>query len=139
MASTIRVRATSSGETTEVQALIQHPMDSGFVKDAKGEIIPPHFIQELIFEYDGKSVFVADWGAAVSKDPYVKFSFKGGKKGDDLKISWVENKGGSDTTTARIKGTCARRSNLPRRLSRGQRWGLQPGRPRSPPIRPIRS
>ena len=43
MASTIRVRATSSGETTEVQALIQHPMDSGFIKDAKGEIIPRAF------------------------------------------------------------------------------------------------
>jgi len=39
MASTIRVRATSSGDTTEVQALIQHPMDSGFVKDAKGDTI----------------------------------------------------------------------------------------------------
>ena len=103
MASTIRVRATSSGEITEVQALIQHPMDSGFVKDANGAIIPPHFIQELTFEHDGKSVFVADWGAAVSKDPYVKFSFKGGNKGDDLKISWVDNKGGSDTTTAKIQ------------------------------------
>src|SRR5665213_4553334 len=67
MVSTIRVRATSSGETTEVQALIQHPMDSGFVKDAKGEVIPPHFIQELTFEHDGKAVFVADWGPAVSK------------------------------------------------------------------------
>jgi sulfur-oxidizing protein SoxZ len=102
MASTIRVRATSSGDTTEVQALIQHPMDSGFVKDAQGQIIPPHFIQELTFEYGGKSVFVADWGAAVSKDPYVKFSFKGGKKGDDLKISWVDNKGATDTSTAKI-------------------------------------
>ena len=40
MASTIRVRATSNGDITEVQALIQHPMDSGFVKDSKGEIIP---------------------------------------------------------------------------------------------------
>jgi sulfur-oxidizing protein SoxZ len=103
MASTIRVRATSSAETTEVQALIQHPMDSGFVKDAKGEVIPPHFIQELTFEYNGKSVFVAHWGAAVSKDPYVKFSFKGGKKGDDLKISWVDNKGATDTTTTKIQ------------------------------------
>ena len=103
MASTIRVRATSSGDTTEVQALIQHPMDSGFVKDAKGDTIPPHFIQELTFEYGGKSVFVADWGAAVSKDPYVKFSFKGGKKGEDLKISWVDNKGASDTTTTKIQ------------------------------------
>jgi sulfur-oxidizing protein SoxZ len=103
MASTIRVRATSSGDTTEVQALIQHPMDSGFVKDAKGDTIPSHFIQELTFEYGGKSVFVADWGAAVSKDPYVKFSFKGGKKGEDLKISWVDNKGATDTTTAKIQ------------------------------------
>ena len=102
MASSIRVRATSNGDITEVQALIQHPMDSGFVKNPKGELIPAHFIQELTFECNGKDVFVADWGPAVSKDPYVKFSFKGAKKGDDLKISWTDNKGGSDTTTAKI-------------------------------------
>src|SRR5260370_41236348 len=103
MALNIRVRATASGESTEVQALIQHPMDSGFVKDAKGETIPPHFIQQLTFEYDGRNVFVADWGPAVSKDPYVKLSFKGGNQGDDLKISWVDNKGATDTTTAKIQ------------------------------------
>ena len=102
MASTIRVRAMSSGETTEVQVLIQHPMGSGFVKDAKGDLIPPHFIQQVTFEVNGKAVFVADWGTAVSKDPYVKFSFKGGNKGDDLRISWVDNKGETDTTTAKI-------------------------------------
>ena len=103
MASTIRVRATSNGDITEVQALIQHPMDSGFAKDAQGAVIPAHFIQELTFEYDGKAVFVADWGPAVSKDPYVKFAFKGGKKGDDLKISWVDNKGATDATVAKIQ------------------------------------
>jgi sulfur-oxidizing protein SoxZ len=103
MASTIRVRATANGDTTEVQALIQHPMDSGFVKDAQGQIIPPHFIQQLTFEHNGKAVFLANWGAAVSKDPYVKFSFKGAGKGDDLKISWVDNKGATDTTTAKIQ------------------------------------
>jgi sulfur-oxidizing protein SoxZ len=103
MASTIRVRATSSGDITEVQALIQHPMDTGFVKDAAGEIIPPHFIQRLTFEHDGKPVFIADWGAAVSKDPYVKFSFKGGRKGDEIKIGWVDNKGATDATSAKIQ------------------------------------
>ena len=102
MASSIRVRATASGETTEVQALIQHPMDSGFIKDAKGELIPAHFIQQLTFEHNGKTVFLADWGPAVSKDPYVKFAFKGGAKGDELKISWVDNKGASDSTSAKI-------------------------------------
>jgi sulfur-oxidizing protein SoxZ len=103
MTSTIRVRAISSGDITEVQALIQHPMDSGYVKDAQGQAIPPHFIQQLTFECDGKAVFVADWGPAVSKDPYVKFSFKGAKKGDELKVSWVDNTGSSDATTAKIQ------------------------------------
>jgi sulfur-oxidizing protein SoxZ len=102
MASSIRVRATSNGETTEVQALIQHPMDSGFVKDAKGETIPARFIQQLSFEHGGRNVFVADWGPAVSKDPYVKFSFKGGNKGDELTISWVDNSGARDSATAKI-------------------------------------
>jgi sulfur-oxidizing protein SoxZ len=103
MASTIRVRAIANGATTEVQALIQHPMDSGFVKDAQGQLIPAHFIQQLTFEHDGKRVFVADWGPAVSKDPYIKFAFKGAGKGDELKISWVDNKGTSDSTTAKIQ------------------------------------
>ena len=102
MASSIRVRATSNGDITEVQALIQHPMDTGLVKNPAGELIPAHYIQQLTFECNGKDVFVADWGTAVSKDPYVKFSFKGAKKGDELKISWTDNKGGSDTTTAKI-------------------------------------
>jgi sulfur-oxidizing protein SoxZ len=103
MASTIRVRAVVSGDSTEVQSLIQHPMDSGFVKDAKGELIPAHHIQVVTFEYAGKTVFTALWGPAVSKDPYVKFKFKGGKKGDELKISWVDNKGTSDTTVAKLQ------------------------------------
>ena len=103
MASSIRVRAIAGGETTEVQTLIQHPMDSGFIRDARGEFIPAYFIQELTFEYDGRKVFVADWGTAVSKDPYVKFSFKGGNKGDDLKVSWIDNKGETDTTTVKIQ------------------------------------
>lgn len=103
MASTIRVRAASNGDITEVQALIQHPMDSGFVKNAKGDTIPPHFITQLTFEHDGKNVFTADWGGGISKDPYVKFSFKGAKKGDELKISWIDNKGATDTTTAKIQ------------------------------------
>ena len=102
MASSIRVRATASGESTEIQALIRHPMDSGFVKDASGKIIPPHYIQILNFEHAGKVVFTALWGPAVSKDPYLKFQFKGGKKGDDMMVSWVDNKGEKDSSVVKI-------------------------------------
>jgi sulfur-oxidizing protein SoxZ len=99
---TIRIRATASGDTVEVQALVQHPMDSGFVKDAAGALIPPHHIETLVFEHNGKTVFTALWGPAVSKDPYIKFAFKGGAKGDALTATWVDNLGKSDTGTAKI-------------------------------------
>ncbi|HEY1362479.1 MAG TPA: thiosulfate oxidation carrier complex protein SoxZ [Xanthobacteraceae bacterium] len=102
MPSTIRVRAVASAEATEVQSLIQHPMDSGFVKDAKGELIPPHYVEVVQFEHAGRVVFTAFWGPAVAKDPYLKFSFKGGQKGDELKVSWIDNKGATDSLVARI-------------------------------------
>lgn len=104
MPSTIRVRAVASGGSTTVQSLIQHPMDSGFVKDKSGKLIPPHFIQVVTFACNGKDVFTAYWGPAVSKDPYLKFTFKGGKKDDQLKISWIDNEGKRDSTTAKILG-----------------------------------
>lgn len=102
MPNTIRVRAVANGDTAEVQSLIQHPMDSGFVKGPDGKLIPPHYIEVVTFEVGGKTVFTAFWGPAVSKDPYLKFSFKGAKKGDKLKISWVDNEGKSDSTTGTI-------------------------------------
>ena len=108
MASTIRVRAVASGETTEVQSLIQHPMDSGFVKDAKGDLIPPHYIEVVEFEHGGKTVFTAFWGPAVSKDPYLKFSFKGAQKGDELKVSWVDNKGAPIRSSPRSDNAAGR-------------------------------
>ena len=39
----------------------------------------------------------------MAKDPYLKFSFKGAKKGDELKVSWVDNKGGTDSLVAKIQ------------------------------------
>jgi sulfur-oxidizing protein SoxZ len=102
MASTIRVRAQSNGDNTDVQALVQHPMDSGFVKDSSGNLIPPHYIETVKFEHNGKVVLTAYWGPAVSKDPYIKFSFKGGAKGDPLVVTWVDNQGKTDTLTTKL-------------------------------------
>ena len=102
MASSIRVRAVENGGVTSLKALVQHSMDSGFVKDSAGNVIPAHFIQVLTISHNDKNVFVANWGPAVSKDPFLECRFKGAKKGDELTISWIDNKGESDSTTATI-------------------------------------
>jgi sulfur-oxidizing protein SoxZ len=97
MANTIKVRAKLAGDVTTVKALVSHPMETGLVKDKKtGQIIPAHFIQEVVCEHNGNVVMTALWGPAISKNPYLSFRFKGAKVGDTLKMRWVDNKGGSD-------------------------------------------
>jgi sulfur-oxidizing protein SoxZ len=99
----IKIRAKVDGDVTTVKALISHPMDTGLVKDKKtGNLIPAHFIQEVTCEHNGKNVLTALWGAAISKNPYLSFKFKGAKPGDSLKLSWVDNKGESDSTETKI-------------------------------------
>lgn len=101
--STIKVRAKAKGDAVEVKTLIKHEMETGQRKNSKtGELIPAHFIEEVIFEHDGKTVMTAYWGPAVSKNPYMSFRFSGGAKGDKLKVSWRDNKGESDALEAEI-------------------------------------
>jgi sulfur-oxidizing protein SoxZ len=104
MANSIKVRAQAKGDTVTVKALIKHPMETGLRKDKKtGKVIPAHFIQQVNCQHNGKDVLVAEWGPAVSKNPYLAFSFKGGKAGDKVSISWVDNAGGKDAAEAAIK------------------------------------
>ena len=89
---------------TTVKALINHPMETGMRKNKKtGKLIPAHYIKELSFEHNGKTKIDAHWGTAVSKNPYVSFRFKGGNKGDEIKLSWKDNKGNTDSSVGKIK------------------------------------
>ena len=104
MASSIKIRAKASGGVTTVKTLVNHPMETGQRKDKKtGTNIPAHFIQELIAEHNGRTVITAQWSTGVSKNPYMSFKFAGGNKGDKVKISWVDNKGQSDSKEVTIK------------------------------------
>jgi len=104
MAKSIRIRASAKGDITTVKALITHPMETGLRKNKKtGKAFPPEYIQEVKCEHNGASVMTAQWGPAISKNPYLSFQFSGGKKGDSIKISWVDNKGKSDSITTKVK------------------------------------
>jgi sulfur-oxidizing protein SoxZ len=78
-------------------------METGTRKDKKtGEKIPAHFIQEVVCKHGDKTVMTAQWGAAISKNPYLSFKFKGGNAGDKVSLSWTDNKGNSDSSEASI-------------------------------------
>lgn len=93
MSDPMRIRAQVQGEKTTVRVLLAHEMESGQRKDAAGRTIPAWFVQHITASWNGKTVMSAQWGTAVSKNPFVQFSFKGGKAGDRVVVSWVDNRG----------------------------------------------
>ena len=93
MSDPMRIRAQAQGDKTTVRVLVSHEMESGQRKDAAGKIVPAWFIQNINAAWNGTTVMSAHWGTAVSKNPFVQFSFKGGKAGDKIVVSWVDNRG----------------------------------------------
>jgi sulfur-oxidizing protein SoxZ len=102
--SSMKVKAKDKDGIVEVKALIKHPMETGQRKDKKtGKPIPAHFVQQITVEQGGKTRVSADWSGGVSKNPLIFVKFKGGAKGDMIKVSWTDNQGGSDSAEAEIK------------------------------------
>lgn len=100
----IKIRAKAKGDITTVKTLLSHPMETGLRKDSKtGKKIPAHHITEVTAEHNGNLVMTANWGGAISKNPYLSFKFKGGASGDKIRISWVDNMGKGDSAEAAIK------------------------------------
>lgn len=94
----MKIRATMQGEVADVKLLINHPMETGQLKDPKtGQPIPAHFITNVTATLNGKPVLDAQWSQAVSRNPFLGFRVKGAKAGDKVKVSWVDNKGESDS------------------------------------------
>jgi len=97
MADPMRIRAQASGDKATVRVLMSHEMESGQRKDAAGKLVPAWHITEVSAALNGKPVLAAEWGPAVSKNPFLQFVIKGAKAGDKVAVSWKDNKGDSRT------------------------------------------
>ena len=93
MAEPMKIRATLQGDTADVRILMMHPMETGQRKNAKGEIVPLHFIQSVMVTHNGKVVLDAQWSQAISRNPFLGLRVKGAKAGDKIVVTWVDNKG----------------------------------------------
>lgn len=102
MADPMRIRAQATGDKATVRVLMSHEMESGQRKDAAGALVPAWFIQEVTALHNGKPVLSAEWGSAVSKNPFLQFVVKGAKAGDKISVSWKDSKGDSRTDEATV-------------------------------------
>ena len=94
MAEGMKMRAALQGDVADVKVLMSHPMESGTRKDAKTDkLVEAHFINLVTVTLNGKPVLEAQWGGAVSKNPFLGFKVKGVKTGDKLVVKATDNKG----------------------------------------------
>ena len=99
----MKIKAKSKAGVIKVKMLLKHNMESGRRKDKKtGDLIPAHYITEVTAKTGDVQVFHAQLGTAISKNPYIAFSYKG-EAGGEIEVTWIDNKGGSKSATATIK------------------------------------
>lgn len=98
-----RIRASVNGEVVDVRILMSHAMETGLRKDPEGNPIAPWFIQEVVVRSNDRTVLAAQWGTAVSRNPYLQFAFKGGRAGDTITVEWKDNRGESRTDSATVE------------------------------------
>ena len=102
MADPMRIRAQAAGGKATVRVLMAHEMETGQRKDGAGKIIPAWYIQHVTAQLNGTNVLDAQWGPAVSKNPFLQFYVKGAKAGDKISVSWTDNRGDKRTDEATV-------------------------------------
>jgi len=104
MADPMRIRAAMDRGKVDIKVLMAHEMETGQRKDAQGKIVPAHFIRNVTVTHAGRTVLAAQWGTSVPRNPFLHFRFSGGKPGEKVSITWLDNKGETRTDEATISG-----------------------------------
>jgi sulfur-oxidizing protein SoxZ len=81
------------GDLIIVNAIVAHPMDTGFFRTAEGQPIPAFFIKDVVVTYGDEPVARFEWTSGVSKDPIVSFTLTADKEAP-LTMVWTDSKGG---------------------------------------------
>ena len=79
------------GELIVVNAIISHPMDTGFFRDADGKPIPAYFIKDVVVTYGDLEVARFMWTSGISRDPIVSFTLRADVEGP-LTMRWTDSK-----------------------------------------------
>jgi len=96
----IKAIAKVKKDIATVKLLVKHPMEPGSIAGGKK---PSKYITHLTVKHGDKMVYEMYPTSAISKNPYVKFAFKGAKKGDMIQVEWFDNTGATEKKDIKLK------------------------------------
>ena len=83
----MKLKAKAKDGIVEVKGMIKHEMLS--YQEAERKKVPTNFLTHIIATVGGETVFEMSVSQFVSKDPFLKFNFKGAA-GDEIIIKSVD-------------------------------------------------
>jgi sulfur-oxidizing protein SoxZ len=90
-----------AGDSIEIRALVQHPMETGLRVAADGQLIARDLVRRVECRVDGELVFAADLHAAVAANPYLSFHLRV-QRSANLVFSWAGDRGFAHSETAQL-------------------------------------
>ena len=97
----MRIKAKEKKGITTVKVMAKHPMMS--YDEAKKKKKEANFIINMGAKVDSEVVYEVSTSQFLSKNPYMKFKFKGDNKGKKLVMTWTDLKGKSKSGSKKIK------------------------------------
>ncbi len=93
------------GEVIEIRTLIAHPMESGFRRDAMGQIIPRDILRSFTCRLEGEELFSMEFFPGVAANPFLSFHLRAERSGE-LEFEWIDQHGNStrDSATLQVEG-----------------------------------
>jgi len=89
------------GELVEARVLIQHPMETGFRRDAAGARVPRNAIHSVVCRYSGAEVFRATLSTGIAANPLLRFYFRAVQSGE-VELWWLDDDNVEGTATAHL-------------------------------------
>lgn len=97
----MKIKAKLKGDIVNVKVLAKHEMLTYDTAKKKG--LKANFITRITATVNGKIVFEASTSQFLSKNPIIKFKFKGAAKGDKIEMTWVDLLGNTETSKSKVK------------------------------------
>ena len=81
-----------AGDVVKVRLLLQHPMDTGYLQDLLGKVVPRNVIVLLTCTLGQQEVFRVEPSSGISANPLFEFFVRANETAE-MSVAWVDDRG----------------------------------------------
>jgi sulfur-oxidizing protein SoxZ len=82
----------TAGDVVKVRMLIQHAMDTGYLQDFTGKVVPRNVIRLITCTLGDKEVFRIEPSSGISANPFFEFFVRAASTAE-FKVEWTDDQG----------------------------------------------